>query len=61
MEKFYIVKEGSQLHNNYWKWKNSISDNNKIVNDFLLEMGLNQLSIGFQIIKSVLSQQKMTK
>lgn len=40
MEKFYIVKEGSQLHNDYWKWKNSIFDNNKIVNDFFARNGI---------------------
>lgn len=34
MEKFYIIQEGSRLHTDYWRWKDSISVNNRIVNDF---------------------------
>lgn len=35
MEKFYIVKEGSRLHTDYWEWRNSVSENNKIVICFM--------------------------
>ena len=34
MEKFYIVKEGSRLYTDYWEWRNSVSENNKIVIGF---------------------------
>lgn len=40
MEKFYIVKEGSQLHTDYWEWRNSVSENNKIVIGFFEQHGI---------------------
>lgn len=40
MEKFYIVKEGSRLHTDYWEWRNSVSENNKIVIGFFEQHGI---------------------
>lgn len=40
MEKFYIVKEGSRLHSDYWEWRKSVSENNKIVIDFFQQHGI---------------------
>lgn len=40
MEKFYIVKEGSRLHTDYWEWRNSVSENNKIVISFFEQHGI---------------------
>lgn len=37
MDKFYTIKEGSSLYNDYWAWKNSIMPNKKIVDDFFNE------------------------
>ena len=40
VEKFYIVKEGSRLHTDYWEWRNSVSENNKIVIGFFEQHGI---------------------
>ena len=40
MEKFFIVKDGSALHRDYWAWKNNIVENNKIISDFLERHGI---------------------
>ena len=40
MEKFYIVKEGSRLYTDYWEWRNSVSENNKIVIGFFEQHGI---------------------
>lgn len=37
MEKFYIVKPDSKLHQEYWEWRNSVSENNKAIVDFFNE------------------------
>lgn len=49
MEKFYIVKEGSRLHTDYWEWRNSVSENNKIVIGFFEQHGIE--AIKYWILK----------
>lgn len=43
MEKFFIIREGTKLHSDYWEWKNSISKNNEIVVDFFEKYGIDAI------------------
>lgn len=43
MEKFYIVKPDSKLHQEYWEWRNSVSENNKAIVDFFNENGISAI------------------
>lgn len=40
MEKFFIVKEGSRLHTDFWEWRRSVTENNEIVKKFFAEHGI---------------------
>lgn len=34
MEKFFVVKQDSELYKEYWDWRNNVSENNKLIIDF---------------------------